>query len=478
MTSKLYRFQAADVQTIRRCRKLSPRKQWGIVVANEQGTGKSITSLYYDWKHNHDPGPVVIVCPAHLKYHWRREARKHTGRRVTILDGLTPKRGGLAVKHDHLYVVNYDIVAPRRHKERGDYDGWVEWLVNLKPSLVIVDESQMISNYDSKRTKAVTRLGRAAKGVICLTGTPIDNKPKGLFPILNLCRPDKFPSRYGYLYRYCDPKRTFFGWQFEGATNMDELHLKLTEDDGTGPVMIRRLKKDVIKDLPAVVKTVIPVDLSDRKSYESAERDVVAWLRKMGKRAKSADVRVRLGHLKRIAASLKIGAVRAFVDDWLATGRKLIVFGLHKEMFLTPLFAHYKGVGVLVNGETPKKDRQANFDRFNADPACRLFFGNMHAAGTGWSCTSASAVLFPEFDWKPSTHDQAAARVHGLNRGVVGENCEEYWMVAHNTVDDKLIKILDRKRRVSAQAIDGDESAVDFDVVAELAKALLTGGKK
>jgi SWI/SNF-related matrix-associated actin-dependent regulator 1 of chromatin subfamily A len=284
--------------------------------------------------------------------------------------------------------------------------------------------------------------------VVGLTGTPVLNKPFELWPLLKIIRPELFPSRWGFGKRYCDPKMTPYGWKFDGADNLGELHNILV-----ARVMIRRLRADVLPQLPAHRTQVVPLPISDPGQYAKAEDDFRAWLADRGRQSKSvrAEAVVKLGYLVRLAGELKLPAVKGWVSDYLqGCADKLIVFGRHKHV-LGPLREEFPH-SAFVDGSVSGKDRQAAFDEFTKSRRCRVLFGNLQAAGVGWNGTAAPTVAFAEYGWTPAEHDQATARVRRI--GQTKETCGVY-LTAAGTVEDKLVGILQRKAEVINQAVDG-----------------------
>jgi SWI/SNF-related matrix-associated actin-dependent regulator 1 of chromatin subfamily A len=224
--------------------------------------------------------------------------------------------------------------------------------------------------------------------------------------------------------------------------------------------MIRRRKKDVLKDLPSVLQSVVPLDVKNVKEYRQKEAEMRAWLTRAGgydtwDTQKKNHAMVQAGELRREAALLKLDAVYEWIDNFLeSTKEKLIVYGIHKKM-IRALRERYEGKCVTVTGSTPDHKRKVNFETFNANKKCRLFFGNIQAAGTGWSARSCSHVAYVEISYVPADHAQAGARVHGVGRGQEGVRSNEHWLVAKGTAEEKLCRIVQKKSRNIDLAVDG-----------------------
>lgn len=387
--STLYPFQVEGVKMIEafngRC-----------ILADDMGCGKTVQALTYVANHP-ELRPVIIVCPASLKLHWSKEAMKHLNMRVEILSGTKPKAFGF--NPPKVIVLNYDILH-----------AWLPVLLEMKPKILVFDEAHALKSRDTKRCKAAMKLAKSTEKLIFISGTPMINRPIELWPMLNMLDDKKWPRMEHFGVRYCNRRRTPWGWDYRGACNTAELHKILTENH-----MIRRLKKDVLKDLPAKQRNVVPLPISNKGEYEEARKDLVAWLCKnygaaSSIRASRAEAVVKVGHLKRLAAQLKIDSAVEWIENFFeSSDEKLIVFCIHKAI-VAALKEKFDKSCAVVTGDVLNKDRQDQFDRFNKDPKCRLFIGNIQAAGTGWSASACSTTAFIEMAWSPGDMVQAEDR--------------------------------------------------------------------
>lgn len=432
------------------------------LLADDMGLGKTIQSLYWKYKYAKDE-TTIIVCPAHLKWNWKRECKVHFGIKAYVLSGTVPDR---VLKPGRTYIINYDILS-----------GWIKRLIKIQPKLVIIDECQKVKNRTIKRTKETKKLARVCEYFIACSGTPIENKPAEFWSVLNMINKEEFPNFYQYAMRYCSPKRTRWGWTFDGATKTKELNNKLNKI-----CMIRRRKTDVLKDLPDKVRITTPLEIQNYKEYEKAEKHFIIWLTKaFGKQRASSASKVeqmaQIGYLKRLAGTLKRKSLIEWIDNFLDSGEKLIVFGIHKSVML-PLVDHYKNCCTLVNGTVIGSERQKRVDRFNRDPGCKILFGNIQAAGSGWSCTSASNVAFAEFEWNPSLHVQAEDRIHGVKRGIAGQTSFCHYLYARNTIEEKLLKINQNKQKAISKILDGKMTKDDLNIYDILCESMLRNQTK
>jgi SWI/SNF-related matrix-associated actin-dependent regulator 1 of chromatin subfamily A len=426
------------------------------LLADQMGLGKTAQALQYMVNHPEDD-TVIIICPASLKLHWEREAKVLFGLRVNVLDTTTPPPDGSFQTRRGIYCINYDVLEGRKKKNGTTSPGWINWLLKLKPKLLVVDESHYCKNPRSKRARAVKKLSKVAEKMIAISGTPgTSDKLAELWPILNMLWPKKFPFFRPFGFKYCGPVRTHFGIQFPGATNIKSLHKRLRKYG-----MIRRLKKDVLKDLPPKQRTVIPIELSPqaRKEYDEAEKDTIGWLRRnysvgAAKAAERAEAMAKVGYLKRLAARLKLKQCVQWINDTReSSGEKLILFAIHKKI-VARLKEEYTQAAV-VTGDVIGSKRQGEFDRFNTKKSCDIFIGNIIAAGVGWSAKRCSISVFLELDWLPGNHTQAEDRCHGLGRGQEGVVSQSYYLVAKGTIEERLCKRLQKRQETLDKVLDG-----------------------
>ena len=453
--AKLYPYQAEGVRiTLEKNR---------VLIADEMGLGKTIQALAY-LQARKDLRPAVIVCPASLKINWLRECEKFLEdcpeNQAVALSGKTPEE-----TQGSIFIINYDILK--------------EWQPVLKPKAVIGDEAHYIKNTRSNRSKAFKKLCKNAESVILLTGTPVLNRPIELYPLLNLLAPHEFGNYIAYGKRYCAGHQkeiiTRGGiprvvWDFTGRSHLDELNQKLKST-----VMIRRLKKDVLKDLPPKQYAVVKVEISNQDAYIKAERAFISWLAEQvrkgvydGKRlnaALKAEALVKINYLKQIAAYGKLNIAIDWIKDFLESGEKLVVFAHHRELIVR-IAKQFPGCAV-VAGDT--KNRMDEVDRFQNDPNCRLFIGSIEAAGVGLTLTAASNVAFLEYPWRPADFDQAVDRLHRIGQ----KSSVTAWCLIANidgikTIDEKIITILQKKRETIDAIVDGKSTAIKTDVLDDI----------
>jgi len=435
------------------------------LVAGEMGTGKTLETLLYCFDHP-SKRPIIVVCPKSLKWNWAKEAKQHIGMDSIVLEGGKPPTRKPNYKKQ-LFIINYDVLPK-----------WVDFLKSLNPQIVIGDEIHYIKNGKSKRCKAFKKLCKDVPHVLAISGTPMVNKPSELWNAISIIKPSLFDSKTNYLDEYCDPQMTRWGMQYNGATNLSKLHKILISN-----LMIRRLKRDVLKDLPPKSRFVTPLSIDKPNEYKAAQQDFIKWLSKQSKakakKARSAESLVKMGYLKRLAAQLKLSSVFDWVDTFLNDSEgKLILFCIHKNV-LSEIYNRYKNTAVFIDGSVTGDDRRKAVETFQKSKYCRIFIGNIAAAGVGITLTAATTVAFAELDWVPGNMTQCEDRAHRIGQN---DKVQIFYLVAHGTIEEKLCEILQKKQGVLDAALDGqpvDESTLNVydELERELSRTFKPGLK-
>ncbi len=424
------------------------------IVGDEMGLGKTVQAIGY-CKINPKKRPILVICPASIKLNWAREIATWSGEvDINVIYGSNP----YPLHKSDWYIANYDILVKRGLKDdKGKIiiEGWVKEFEKVGIKVIIVDESQFISNEKAIRTKAVKYLRKHLKGCsfIGLSGTPIRNRPSEFFTILNMIAPEVFPNRWRFLNRYCAPRFNGFGWSFDGASNIEELHELIQ------PYMIRRLKSEVLSQLPPKIKSVVPLELEEvaRKNYEDAEGEFQEWLDKNLHNLKAQQDQME--KLKQLAYLSKRNSMMQWIEDFLSSGEKLVIFAFH-HMAIEDLVSKFKKNCVTIDGGTPQKERQAAIDKFQSDPSINLFIGQITAAGIGIDGLQnvCSNVAFAELVWTPSDHSQAEDRLHRMRKDGKYENqVTAHYLIAVGTIEDRIVKMLTSKSKNLGKILDGEE---------------------
>ena len=409
------------------------------LIADMMGLGKTAQSLAWLQLHA-GKRPAIVVVPASLKLNWEREAQMWMENpKVQILSGKkvnTPLIG-------EIIIVNYDVLK-----------SWMGKLQEIKAQVLIIDEIHFVKNNKAQRTKAIKVLGKRIPHIIGLSGTPIVNRPIEAFNALKLIDDTVMPSFWHYANRYCGAKHNGFGWDFSGASNTEELHQKLTQT-----IMLRRKKSDVLTELPDKTYSALSVEITNQKEYQTAERNFIAWVRehkgvKAAVKASNAEALAEIEGLKQLCIKGKMKQSVEWIEDFLESGEKLVVFATHK-LTINTLMEKFGDRAVKIDGSVSGKARQEAVDRFQDDPSIRLFVGNIKAAGVGITLTAASNVAFLELPWTPGDLSQAEDRCHRIGQ----KNAVNiYYLLASGTIDEKIASLIDQKRQVLDSVLDGKET--------------------
>jgi SWI/SNF-related matrix-associated actin-dependent regulator of chromatin subfamily A-like protein 1 len=415
-------------------------------LADEQGLGKTVQALAT--LEADDAYPAVVVCPASLKLNWKRETEHWLPHRsVTVVSGT----GAVPPKAD-ITVINYEIVHAHRTR-----------LSLLRPRALVLDESHYIKNPRAKRTQAVRKLAESLAPDalrLALTGTPVMNHAEELIAQLRVI---------GRLEDFGSGAR--FARRFQGVGAEERIHWHLRRS-----CFVRRLKADVLPQLPAKEQVVVPVALDNEREYRQAEKDVIAWLREQPLDLGELESRVaatlraerlaQLNILKRLAARGKSGAALAWIEDFLASDEALVVFCSNREVQELAL-ARFPDALHLV-GSDSVEEREAAVQAFQDPSGPQLLVASTRIGGQGITLTRASNVAFLDLEWTPAMHDQAEDRCHRIGQR---DAVTAWYLLAAETIDETMIELIARKRGIVGAVTDGrrDESeALVQSVVREL----------
>lgn len=416
-------------------------------LADEQGLGKTVEALAA--LEADDAYPAIVVCPASLKLNWAREAARWLPHRsVAVLEG---RRAAPATAE--ITILNYEIAAAAR-----------DALARTRPRALVVDESHYVKNPRAKRTQAVRRLAAAVApdGLrLALTGTPVLNHAEELVAQLRvLGRVEEFGSG-----------AAFARWFGQGDRSEERLHWHLRRR-----CFVRRLKSEVLPQLPAKRRVVVPVALSNEAEYRIAEQDVVAWLRTQPLDLAELDAKIaatlraerlaQLGTLQRLAARGKLPAALAWIGDFLASGEPLVVFARHVEVQRAVL-ERFPGAAHLI-GADGVAAREAAVRAFQDPDGPQLVVCATRVAAQGITLTRASNVCFLELEWTPAMHDQAEDRCHRMGQR---DAVTAWYLLAAETIDETMARLIQSKRVHVAAVTEGrrlDGDGLVDEVIREL----------
>lgn len=464
------------------CARMARDFNFRVLIGDDMGLGKTFEALYSAERYLPDdpPGPIVVVVPANLRTNWKREAAHHFGLRAEILYGQSVPRDQMEpLNPNQIFVIGYEVLTqPRRDGERRNVSrDWVTWLRKLQPRLIIGDEIQYIKNAGSARARAFKKLCKGVPHIMGLSGTPMTNSPKDLYTILNILVPEVFNSAKTFYERFTNPVYRPWGTDYKGARNLDELHRLLRKY-----CMIRRLKSEVLKDLPTKTLSVVPIEV-DRKEYEEAESNYIGWLGNIDSaaalRQAAAEELNRVMGLRRLAGRLKIAHVIRWVRDFMdSTDEKLLLGAVHHAVTEPIMHAFEDDGAVLLDGTLSDREKTVARDKFNGDRRTRLMVANLVAGGIGWSCKSTSKVMICEMPWTPGELNQFVDRIHGLERGLPGVAAMIWLLVAEDTVEEDLCQLYQTKQDWLDQTLDGRAGVGGLPILDYVRERIKERGRK
>jgi SWI/SNF-related matrix-associated actin-dependent regulator 1 of chromatin subfamily A len=412
------------------------RRNGRALLADDMGLGKTLQVLAFIMMFKIER--VVVVCPSTVKFNWEEECEKWGVDSVGVLEG-GPDRVDAMDWEDftdkRIVVINYDILAK-----------WKPYILQWTPDLIVFDECHRIKNKKAKRTKAACSIAKKCTYAVGMSGTPIENNPHELLTLFNLLRPGMF-DYYNYIYRYCDAASGSMG-----ASNTDELHGILAST-----IMIRRLKQDVLKELPPKRRMPISVDV-DLKEYNAIQKKFIQ---------EGGEGDACLHELRKALIPAKIPAIFDWIDNFLLTNKKLIVFAHHRAT-LDAISARYRR-GVIIYGGTPITDRQKLVRSFQTHPPCNPFIGGVTACAEGINLTASADVLMAEMIYNPMKMEQAEDRSCRKGQKLP---VSVYYMVCRNTYEQAMWGILEGKRKVVREVVEGRSVEKTKNIKHELIKSL------
>jgi len=334
-------------------------------------------------------------------------------------------------------IISYDLLSKKSSE-----------LMKKKFNLVIMDESHCIKNDKSVRTKAAEPLMRGSRYLILLTGTPALSRPMELYSQISALLPKLFKYSRDFGFRYCNGQLKKIGmreiYDFSGSSNMEELSLLLVES-----CMIRRLKSDVLQQLPSkqrcmVVLDPTKVDVTNKTIMEkelAAQRTNVTGMEKRG----------LLLEWYSATAQCKMAAVQDYVRDLVTGDAKFLLFCHHQVMMagLAEVLESTKTGFIRIDGSTPSELRKTYVDRFQTSPSCQVALLSITAANSGITLTAASLVVFAEIYWNPGILTQAEDRAHRIGQT---DSVTVQYLVAKGTADDQLWPMIQKKLDVLNKA--------------------------
>ncbi|XP_053838228.1 DNA annealing helicase and endonuclease ZRANB3 isoform X3 [Vidua macroura] len=429
------------------------------MIADEMGLGKTIQAIAISYYYKNE-WPLLIVVPSSLRYPWVDEMEKWIPELspddISIIQNKTDIGG---ISTSKVTILGYGLLT-------SDAQTLVDTLYRQKFKVVVIDESHYMKSRNATRSKILLPIVQKALRAVLLTGTPALGRPEELFMQIEALFPRRFGTWNEYAKKYCDARVRFFGkrrqWDCRGASNLEELHQLLSE------IMIRRLKNDVLTQLPPKVRQRIPFDLP-----QAAAKNLNATFAEWEKLMRSLSSDATESHFSQVmnlitrmykeTAIAKAGAVKDYIKMMLDNDKlKFLVFAHHLSMLqaCTEAVIESKARYIRIDGSVPSAERIHLVNQFQKDPETRVAILSIQAAGQGLTFTAATHVVFAELYWDPGHIKQAEDRAHRIGQC---SSVNIHFLIAKGTMDTLMWAMLNRKAKVTGSTLNGKKEKMQAE---------------
>lgn len=411
------------------------KRRGRVLLADDMGLGKTVQSLAIVSAYK-SLWPLLIVCPSSMRFAWKcavvRWLPSVPEEEIVVVTCGKDELSG----HD-IMIISYDLLARKRDE-----------LVDMAIKAAILDESHFVKGHKTNRAKAAECILKHAKVILLLSGTPALSKPIELYPQISLIEPKLFPYATDFGMRYCNGRKVNFGrvshYDFQGSSNMNELKLLLEER-----FMLRRIKADVLAQLPAKLRQMV---ILDPTAVKSKSKEMQSQAKMMEDRSlNKSERRGVLLEWYHSTAAAKAAAVQDYIKDLLESNRKFICFAHHQTMMncVAEQIEKCKVQYMRIDGATASGARKEACDAFQTDDNVRVALLSITAANAGITLTAAQLVVFAELFWNPGILTQAEDRAHRIGQT---DSVIVQYLVATGTADDELWPLIQKKLDVLNKA--------------------------
>jgi len=409
----------------------------GGILADDMGLGKTIQVIAL-LKSDRSRKPSLVVCPKSLVFNWISEFARFDGStRVTAIYGTDKKRSetisAIQEKEKAVYITSYDSMRNDISKYTGEFN------------YVILDEAQYIKNVNALKTKSVKELNASHR--FALTGTPIENSVVDLWSIFDFIMPGYFEE----LSRFRDTEPAAIARK-------------------AAPFILRRVKEDVLEDLPAKYERILSADMSSgqRKLYDAMRMEARKALEEGGK---AFDMLPYLTRLRQVCVdpgmfvedyrdgSGKMDMLAELIPEYLEAGHRILIFSQFvKALESVRTILEKKGIDTwFLSGATSAKDRVDMMDSFNNGSGADVFLISLKAGGTGLNLTGADTVIHLDPWWNVAAENQASDRTHRIGQT---RNVEVIKLIAGDSIEQRVVELQNLKKEVIRQVISDDDGSV------------------
>ena len=430
---------------------------FGGILADDMGIGKTIQviTLLEDERIQHPESVSLVICPSSLLLNWQSEIQKFSKDLSCIMISGTSEERKRQIQN----CKSYDVVITSYDYIKRDIEQYEDVLFTYQ----ILDEAQYIKNHTTKNATSVKQI--QAKHRFALTGTPIENSLAELWSIFDYLMP-------GYLYSYPYFKKHY---EFPIVKENDPATVKELQRM-VEPFILRRVKKDVLKELPEKIEKTMMIELDEetRKLYmanvNSMKEDLRKNLNEKGVAASRILVLTMLTRLRQLCCDPrlvyenyamvgnKINACMEYIETCYESGKKVLLFSQFTSLLsLLEEELHKRNIRYyLLKGSTPKDKRQEYVNAFQNDNT-PVFLISLKAGGTGLNLTKAEVVIHFDPWWNISAQNQATDRAYRIGQH---NNVQVIKMIAKDTIEEKIMKLQDKKQSLSDTIIQQNEGII------------------
>ncbi len=441
----------------------------GGVLADEMGLGKTVQSIalaaYVRHQQLDSVAPVLVVCPKSLLGNWQAEFERFAPHlRLLPVQGANRAKALSAITQYDVILTSYQLIV----RDTAAYQA-------RRFSLILLDEASFIRNPDTEVAR--TLRGLNASGRMALTGTPLENGVRDLWSIFQFTLPGYLGNQKSFQERFETPIKSGLDLP-EGRAAAARLQ-KLTQ-----PYFLRRLKRQVLKDLPEKIEQVLWCEPSAaqaefyRRLLEEGREEIKAARRRSGQSGAKMTMFTVLLRLRQVCCDLRLtgvqpAAIQGLEQDELSgkwptlidqvssaveAGGKVLVFSQFVQ-FLSLMRRHFeKQQHEFAYLDGSSQDRAAQVERFQKDPDCRLFLISLKAGGYGLNLTAADSVILADPWWNPAVEAQAIDRAHRIGQQKV---VNAYRLAMRGTVEERILKLQGQKRGLIEATLSDEEPLME-----------------
>ncbi|XP_060875575.1 SWI/SNF-related matrix-associated actin-dependent regulator of chromatin subfamily A-like protein 1 [Metopolophium dirhodum] len=424
MMDSLYPFQKLGVQ-------FGVSKKGRCLIADDMGLGKTLQAIgivkYYS-----DNFPLLIVCPSSMRYTWEEEIRLKMPN-VPITGIYVLSKSNEQFIDPVVVITSYDLMSRKK-----------DMLLKFKFGIIVFDESHSLKSEKSARTRVALSLAMQSKQCILLSGTPALSRPIELYSQIKAITRNNFMTPVEYGVRYCNGRETIYGWDFSGATNMKELKTILETQ-----FMIRRLKSEVLKQLPQKIRNVVVLKPENIKARSQNMDDLETMMN--NKSLNKMEVRGALLKYFNHTGEAKLPAICDYILNLVKDGKKFLVFAHHQKVIngICDVLENNETYYIRIDGKTSSEERKCVCDQFQSEDMYRVAVLSICAANSGITLTAANLVIFAELYWNPGILTQAEDRAHRIGQA---ETVTIQYLLAKGTADDHIWPLIQFKLSVLNKA--------------------------